>query len=56
LPSATVAAGHVQILLGASATVPRIRVSRPRGPSAVIPSKGPQGGAVIAKNGIPCVN
>jgi LCP family protein required for cell wall assembly len=56
VPSASVSAGHVQILLGASASVPHIPASKPRGPSAVIPSKGPQGGAVIAKNGIPCVN
>jgi hypothetical protein len=25
-------------------------------PSSVIPSTGPQGGAVHAKDGIPCVN
>jgi len=58
VPSASVTAGHVEILLGASATVPQI--SRPAqshtAPSAVIPSTGPQGGAVTAGNGIPCVN
>ena len=57
--SSSVAAGHVQILLGTSATVPHIQPSskpKPRKPSVVIPTTGPQGGAVIAKNGIPCVN
>src|SRR5262249_34217811 len=28
----------------------------PRSPSVVIPTTGPQGGAVTATNGIPCVN
>jgi hypothetical protein len=56
-PSGSVAAGHVQILLGASATLPPIAASaRPRAPSVVIPTSGPQGGTVSAKNGIPCVN
>jgi LCP family protein required for cell wall assembly len=55
--SASVAPGHVKILLGASATMPHISALRKRHrPPAVIPSKGPQGGAVTAKNGIPCVN
>ena len=55
--SSSVAAGHVQILLGTSATVPHIHAhSKPGTPSVVIPTTGPQGGAVIAKNGIPCVN
>ncbi len=55
--SSSVAAGHVEILLGTSATVPHIgSSSKTKAPSVVIPSKGPQGGAVIAKNGIPCVN
>jgi hypothetical protein len=59
---ALVAPHHVQILLGVSATVPQ--VPRPaarthaasRSPSVVIPTTGPQGGAVTATNGIPCVN
>ena len=55
--SASVAPGHVEILLGASATVPNISASsKPRTPSVVIPTAGPQGGAVSAKNGIPCVS
>ena len=52
--SASAGAGHVEILLGASATVPRTGASGQ--PPVAIPSTGPQGGAVHAKNGIPCVN
>jgi LCP family protein required for cell wall assembly len=52
----SVAAGHVQILLGADATVPTIPSVSLSSPSPVIPTSGPQGGAVAAKNGIPCVN
>ena len=56
-PSASAARGHVEILLGTSATVPDISASaKPRTPPVVIPTTGPQGGAVIAQNGIPCVN
>jgi LCP family protein required for cell wall assembly len=54
---------HVQVLLGADATTPSVTaVSAPAaspGTSpepAVLPTSGPQGGAVSAKNGIPCVN
>jgi LCP family protein required for cell wall assembly len=58
--SASVAARHVEILLGASAGVPVIsnvgHVSSSSSPSVVIPTTGPQGGAVHAKDGIPCVN
>jgi len=58
--STSVAAMHVEILLGASATVPAMSnaaaVSPSASPSVVIPSTGPQGGAVRAKDGIPCVN
>jgi LCP family protein required for cell wall assembly len=57
--STSVAPRHVEILLGVSATVPRISTSpavETAPPSVVIPSTGPQGGAVAAKNGIPCVN
>jgi LCP family protein required for cell wall assembly len=60
-PGPSVAAGHVEILLGASATVPHItpagggsRSPSPR--SQLIPTSGPQGGAVTSKNGIPCVD
>ncbi len=62
MSSASVAAGHVEVLLGAGATVPVVSMSaaaiatpKPK-PTQVIPTTGPQGGAVIAKNGIPCVN
>jgi hypothetical protein len=58
--SSSVAAMHVEILLGTSAVVPTItnatRVSPSSSRSVAIPSAGPQGGAVHAKNGIPCVN
>jgi LCP family protein required for cell wall assembly len=55
--SALLAAGHVEILLSASATVPDISASgKPPTAPVVIPTTGPQGGAVSAKNGIPCVN
>jgi LCP family protein required for cell wall assembly len=55
--SATVAAGHVKILLGTSATMPRVPASgTSRRRAVTIPTTGPQGGAVHAKNGIPCVN
>jgi LCP family protein required for cell wall assembly len=55
--SATVAAGHVEILLGADASMPDIGSSATPSSSAVpIPSTGAQGGAVGAEDGIPCVN
>jgi LCP family protein required for cell wall assembly len=58
--STSVAAMHVEILLGASAVMPAMSntsASSPSSsPSVVIPSTGPQGGAVRAKGGIPCVN
>jgi LCP family protein required for cell wall assembly len=55
--------GHVEILLGNVTTMPASlqaaaspsRSAHPS-PSVVIPSSGPQGGAVSAGNGIPCVN
>jgi hypothetical protein len=52
-----VMAGHVEVLLGTSATLPHI--SSPgatRTPAPVIPTTGPQGGAISAQNGIPCVD
>jgi len=55
VPGATVPTGHVQILLGSDATLPTIPSVSLSSPS-VIPTSGPQGGAVAAKNGIPCVN
>jgi hypothetical protein len=55
--SRSIAAGHVEILLGADATVPRISApGKPHTAPVVIPTAGPQGGAVSARNGIPCVN
>jgi hypothetical protein len=62
--STSVAPRQVEILLGVSATVPHITTpaastpthAAPRTPSVVIPTTGPQGGAVGATNGIPCVN
>jgi hypothetical protein len=55
--SATVAAGHVQVNLGGNASVPSASPSPSASSSAVaLPTTGAQGGAVIAKNGIPCVD
>jgi hypothetical protein len=54
--SSTVAAGHVQVMLGTNATVPGASATPTASSSAVpIPTTGAQGGAVTAKNGIPCV-
>jgi len=58
-PSVSVASGHVEILLGTGAKVPAISAASKNSPApVVIPSTGPQGGAVTAtgKHGIPCVN
>ena len=55
--STSVAAGHVQVMLGANATVPAASATPTASSSAVpIPTTGAQGGAVNAKNGIPCVD
>ena len=56
--SSTVAAGHVEILLGADATRAGQPAATPTSSSSAvpIPTTGAQGGAVNAKNGIPCVN
>jgi LCP family protein required for cell wall assembly len=55
--SSTVPAGHVEVMLGADATVPGASATPTASSSAVpIPTTGAQGGAVTAKNGIPCVN
>ena len=55
--SAVVAAGHVQVNLGGNASVPSASPSPSASSSAVaLPTTGAQGGAVIAKNGIPCVD
>jgi LCP family protein required for cell wall assembly len=51
----TVPAGHVEVMLGADATAPSVTPSASS--SAVpLPTAGAQGGAVTAKNGIPCVD
>jgi hypothetical protein len=53
--STQVAAGHVQVMLGGNAAVPGATPSSST--SAVpLPTTGVQGGAVNAKNGIPCVD
>jgi hypothetical protein len=56
--SASVRSGHVEILLGADATVPTVAPASSAAPAppGAVPTSGPQGGAVAAKNGIPCVN
>ena len=62
--SSAVAAGHIEIKLGADATtVPAIAADGPGAQasaspssSAGIPASGPQGGAVGSGKGIPCVN
>ena len=61
--SAAVAAGHVQVMLGANATVPGASAtptssswSSSSSSAVPLPTTGVQGGAVTAKNGIPCVD
>ena len=55
--STPVAAGHVQVMLGGSTAVPGASPSSSAPSSAVaIPTTGAQGGAVNAKNGVPCVD
>ena len=57
--SSAVAAGHVEVLLGADAALPNVSATATPTPSsspAALPTTGPQGGAVTATNGIPCVN
>ena len=55
--SGSVAPHQVEILLGAGATLPHIPApATPRAPGTAVPTAGPQGGAVVATNGIPCVN
>ena len=61
--SASVAANHVEVLVGAdTTTAPTVRPasssSSSSSPSSspVIPTLGPQGGAVGAERGIPCVD
>jgi LCP family protein required for cell wall assembly len=56
-PATSIAAGHVEILLGADAALPGASATPTPTTSVVpIPTTGPQGGAVNAKDGIPCVN
>ncbi|HEX9031692.1 MAG TPA: LCP family protein [Streptosporangiaceae bacterium] len=56
--SSSVQPGHVEVLLGAGATVPNVSPAPSTSPSpSGVPSSGPQGGAVLTgKHGIPCVN
>ena len=56
--SASVPARTVEVLLGASATMPAIgsRVPPHKARPSLIPADGPQGGAVTATKGIPCVD
>jgi LCP family protein required for cell wall assembly len=57
--SSTVAAGHVEVLLGTDAPVPGSAASSSPSASSslsAIPSNAPGAGTVSAKNGIPCVN
>jgi LCP family protein required for cell wall assembly len=54
--SSSVAPDHVEILLGADVTrVPNLTTPATSTPSTA-PTTGPQGGAVGAQSGIPCVN
>jgi LCP family protein required for cell wall assembly len=53
--SSTVAAGHVEVMLGADATVPSATPT-PSSSAVAAPTTGAQGGAVTAKDGIPCVD
>ena len=53
--STEVAAGHVQVMLGGNAAVPGATPSS-SSPVVPLPTTGVQGGAVHAKNGIPCVD
>jgi LCP family protein required for cell wall assembly len=54
--SSSIPAGHVEILLSAGATVPQVQASPAPSHNGGAPNSGPQGGAVIAKDGVPCVN
>jgi LCP family protein required for cell wall assembly len=55
--SSSVAAGHVEVLLGADATLAEVAGSATPSSSPVpIPTTGAQGGVVNAVNGIPCVD
>jgi hypothetical protein len=60
--STSLAAGHVEVLLGNGATVPTVTApsasSGPASatPSSILPTTGAQGGAVSGGTGIPCVN
>ena len=60
--SSTVAGDHVEVMLGANASVPSATptstpsASTSSSPVSALPTTGPGGGAVSAENGIPCVN
>ena len=55
--SGSLPARTVEILLGTGATMPVIGAhAAPRKATPAVPADGPQGGAVTASKGIPCVN
>jgi LCP family protein required for cell wall assembly len=58
VPGTNIAPGHVEILLGSGAVLPSaLAPSKPPSSPSIIPTTGPQGGAVVVpKDGIPCVN
>jgi LCP family protein required for cell wall assembly len=54
--SPSVPRGQVRLLLSAGATVPVVTAPSAHHSPVAIPTTGPQGGAISAQNGIPCVN
>ncbi|HME66231.1 MAG TPA: LCP family protein, partial [Streptosporangiaceae bacterium] len=57
--SSTLAAGHVEVMLGADATLPSSAASSSPSPSispTSAPATAPGAGSVSAKNGVPCVD
>jgi len=60
--SSSVAPDQVQVLLGSAAVLPQITPAtataspKPHHKPTPIPTSGPQGGAVAARNGVPCVD
>ena len=55
-PSTSVAAGQVEVLLGADATVPSAATPAATTQPVAVPTTGAQGGAVNSGTGIPCVD
>jgi hypothetical protein len=52
----SVPAGNVEVVLGSDASVPDVAPSTASPSPSATPTPGPEGGAVSAGNGIPCVN